>query len=396
MFERLEPVPAGALDTAQERFSRDTRPERMLLATGVFRDDAGRTPILACVKEAESRVLAREETKDYTDFAGHEPFRREAERLLLGAGSSAIAAGRAATLQAPGGTGALRLAGELLAGLGAKRIWLPNPTWDNHHAVFRGAGLEVGVYTWYEPASRSLAFDRILAGVGAAPSGEAVLFHACCHNPTGRDPSPAQWTALARRVRERGLVPVLDIAFLGYADGIHEDLESVRIFGRECPEMLVVASFSKSFELYKERVGSLTLVGESPDEARKAFFAARRLARASYSRPPAHGAEVIATVLADPALRAAWERDVAGIRERIGRMRKLLFDGLSAAPPLRDWNHLLTERGLFTRFDLDRAGIETLARDHAIHMTASGVVNVTAMTDTQAARFCGAVAGLIR
>lgn len=392
MLERLDPVPAGSADPVQERFRRDGRPEKMLLATGVFKDAEGRTPILGCVKEAESRILRREATKDYTDFAGHDPFRSLAQGLLLGGGDD----GRARTIQAPGGTGALRLAGELLrARLGTERIWLPDPTWDNHRAVFQGAGLALSAYSYYEPVSKSLAFDRLVADLEGAREGDAVLFHACCHNPTGRDPSAEQWAVLARLVAGKGLFPILDVAFLGYAEGIAEDLESVRIFRRELPELMVAASFSKSFELYRERVGSLTLAGASPDAADKGFYAARALARAAYSRPPAHGAEVVAEILGDPALRAEWGRDVAGIRARIGRMRGRLFEAFSAAVPGRDWRHLRTERGLFTRFPFGKDAALRLERDHAVYTTPSGLVNVTAMTDRQLERFCGVAAGLL-
>lgn len=393
MFEELEPVPITAREQVDQRYEKDPRPEKFIATTGVFRNEEGETPVLPCVRRAEERILRSETTKDYTAFTGSAAFAECIETLLFGEGHGR----HARTAHTPGGTAALRVAGEFIRLANpAARIWVSAPTWSNHLSVFAAAGLDVQRYPYADDRAHELDFDGMVGVLRKVPAGDAVLWHACCHNPTGLDPTPEQWRALADLAAERGFLSLFDVAFLGYAEGVNEDLAALREYCRPGLEVLIATSLSKSFELYNERVGALTVVGATPEGAATAFRHVRLCIRANYSRPPARGGAIVTTILSDPVLRAEWEGEVRAIRDRVRRMRRRLADGLMAGGVGWDTSHILRERGIFTRLPLAPAQIVSLEERHAIYLHPAGIINVTAMTDAQLDRLCGAVAGLNR
>lgn len=385
MFARLPQRGPSSRELAEARFLADRRPGRLMLWTGVFQDARGRSPVLDCVRRAQQALLRGEATKDYTPFEGDPGFLEAVRTLALGR----VLARRASGVQAPGGTGALRLAGEFLKGdLGVSRIWVSSPTWDNHLAVLGAAGLETPRYPYARDRRGGVDAAALEKALARIPRGDALLLQACCHNPVGADPTPPQWRRLAALCRRRGLLPVLDVAFLGYARGVAADLAGLRTVCAAVPESLVALSLSKSFEIYRDRVGAVLAVARSREEARRAFGALRLRARAAYSRPPAHGALVVARILGDRRLRAAWLRDVGAIRGRLRRMRRLLARGL----PETAARGLVGERGLFTRLPLSRGQAAWLERERAIYVSPGGGLNVSALPEARVPAFCAAVA----
>ncbi|OUC09156.1 aromatic amino acid aminotransferase, partial [Litorilinea aerophila] len=327
MFEKIVPAPPDAILGLTEAYKADPNPNKINLGVGVYKDANGHTPILQAVKRAEERILAQETSKTYLGIDGSPAYAAATRALLFGPEHEVIASGRAVTAQAPGGTGALRVAADFLARTQpGTTVWLSTPTWPNHPNIFRAAGLEVASYPYFDSRTNDVAFEAMLETLRTIPAGDVLVLHACCHNPTGVDLSSAQWAQVAEVVAERGILPLLDFAYQGFAQGLTEDAAGVLALTRPGQELLIANSYSKNFGLYSERVGALTLVAATPDAAQAALSHVKQVIRANYSNPPAHGAAIVTTVLNDAELRRLWEAEVAAMRERINTMRHLFVE----------------------------------------------------------------------
>ena len=395
----------GAVDMAPrdpilgitEAFLADTRADKVNLGVGVYTDENGKVPLLECVRRAEADLTAQAMPRSYLPIDGLAAYDKAVQALLFGADSEIVSSGRACTVQALGGTGGLRVGADFLRRFtpGAQ-VWISDPSWENHRALFEAAGFTVNAYPYYHAPTRGLDFDGMIGALSKAPEGHIVVLHACCHNPTGVDPTREQWDRILEVVRERGLIPFLDLAYQGFGDGIDADGEVVRRFGATPGPMLVASSFSKSFSLYGERVGALTVVTASRDEAGRALSQLKRIVRANYSNPPTHGGKIVATVLASPELRALWEQELGGMRDRIKTMRKVLVDRLHARVPGVDFSYMLKQRGMFSYSGLTKAQVERLRAEHAVYAIDTGRICVAALNTKNVDAVADAIAAVIR
>jgi aspartate/tyrosine/aromatic aminotransferase len=396
MFEKIQAAPADPILGLTAAFKEDTNLEKINLGVGVYKDDTGITPIFPTVKEAEKRLLEKEKTKSYLPIDGDPDYGKSVRGLLFGQGSDLIDGGRAVTLQTPGGTGALRLAGDFLAKIasGAK-VWLSDPTWANHNKVFTAAGVALASYPYYNADSKSLDFDKMCEALKTVPEGDVVLLHGCCHNPTGQDPTPEQWKTIADILSQRKAVPFVDFAYQGLGAGIDEDAAGLRALADACSEILVASSFSKNFGLYCERVGALTFVGASADSATAALSQLKVCARTNYSNPPAHGGMIVKTVLNDPSLRSQWEDEVKGVRVRINKMRDQFVDILKEKGVDQDFSFIKRQNGMFSFSGLNKDQVTTLREKHSIYIVGSGRINVAGMTADNIDGLCEAIAEVL-
>ncbi|HND53084.1 MAG TPA: amino acid aminotransferase [Pirellulaceae bacterium] len=397
MLELLSMAPPDPILGLGEAFRKDTNPRKINLSVGVYKDAAGNTPILASVKSAEKRLLESETNKAYLPIEGAPQYGKLVRELLFGADHEAAASGRSVTCHTPGGTGALRVAADFLKKkLPVARVWFSKPTWDNHLNIFSSAGLQVDTYAYIDAAGKALDFDAMLASLGQIPTGDAVLLHAGCHNPTGIDPTPEQWRKIADVIHERGLLPIVDFAYQGFGVGIREDAAGLAELTRPGKELLVCSSFSKNFGLYNERVGALTIVAGGKEAADISLSHAKTCIRVNYSNPPCHGAAVVATVLGDAALKQQWEGEVAEMRDRIARMRQLFVDTMKTKAPGRDFSFIKQQRGMFSFSGLSPMQVDELRNKHAIYIVVNGGrINVAGMTDGNMDELCSAIASVL-
>ena len=373
MFKHLEPYAGDPILSLNEAFHADPRPHKVNLSIGIYFDDAGRIPVLGCVHEAEAQMLAAAGPKPYLPIEGSAAMRSAVQALLLGAGHEVITGMRVATLQTIGSSGGLKVGADFLKRwLPDSQVWVSDPTWDNHRAMFEGAGIAVHSYPYYDSATGGLKFDAMLAALSALPARSVVLLHACCHNPTGVDLTHAQWERLLPVLRERELLPYLDIAYQGYGDGIDEDAFAIRLLASAGITFFVANSFSKSMSVYGERAGALSVVCADKAEAELVLGQLKATVRRNYSSPAIHAAGIVSRVLGDPALRAAWVTDVAAMRQRILAMRQRLHDVLAAKLPSRDFGYFLSQRGMFSYTGLSAAQVDRLRHEHAVYLVRSG------------------------
>ncbi|UQY45570.1 aspartate/tyrosine/aromatic aminotransferase [Erwinia sp. PK3-005] len=396
MFENITAAPADPILGLADLFRNDDRPNKINLGIGVYKDETGQTPVLTSVKKAEQYLLENETTKNYLSIDGLADFARCTQALLFGQDSAIISAKRARTAQTPGGTGALRVAADFLATqTGAKRVWISNPSWPNHKNVFNSAGLEVCEYDYYDAENHQLDFDAMLASLRGAKAGDVVLFHGCCHNPTGIDPTAEQWSQLAELSKASGWLPLFDFAYQGFARGLEEDAEGLRIFAASHQELIVASSYSKNFGLYNERVGAFTLVAAEAGVADTAFSQVKYTIRANYSNPPAHGAAVVATILGNDALRAIWEQELTDMRQRIHRMRQLFVNTLQEKGANRDFSFIIRQNGMFSFSGLNKDQVIRLREEFGVYAVNSGRVNVAGMTPDNMAALCEAIVAVL-
>ncbi|ADP12145.1 aromatic amino acid aminotransferase [Erwinia sp. Ejp617] len=396
MFERIAAAPADPILGLADLFRSDERPDKINLGIGVYKDETGKTPVLSSVKKAEQYLLENETTKNYLSIDGIADFARCTQELLFGAASPVIASQRARTAQTPGGTGALRIAADFIATqTSAKRVWVSNPSWPNHQNVFAAAGLDVCEYDYYDAASHSLDFDGMLQSLNAAGAGDIVLFHGCCHNPTGIDPTAEQWAQLARLSLAKGWLPLFDFAYQGFARGLEQDAEGLRAFAASHQELIVCSSYSKNFGLYNERVGAFTLVAGDAAVVNTAFSQVKATIRANYSNPPAHGAAVVATILSNSALRAQWEQELTNMRERIQLMRQLFVKTLEEKGAKGDFGFIIAQNGMFSFSGLTKDQVLRLREEFGVYAVNSGRVNVAGMTADNMAPLCKAIAAVL-
>lgn len=396
MFERVPAAPADPILGLNEAFAADDRPNKVNLGVGVFMNDDGVTPILKTVKEAESRLLEQESTKSYLPISGDPEYDNQVQTLLFGADSELVANSRARTAQTPGGTGALRVAADFMfRELDVRRIHVSNPTWANHGNIFTSAGLEMVNYRYYDSQTKGLDFDGMMADLEQVPEKDAVLFHGCCHNPTGADPSAEQWQQLADLAARKNFVVLFDFAYQGFGSGMEEDAAGLRTFASKMQEMLVANSFSKNFGLYNERVGAVTVVASDRFTADNAFSQMKTLIRGNYSNPPAHGAKIVATILKDDALRNAWIEEVAQMRDHIQELRDLMVAKLNERGVAQDFSFISNQNGMFSFSGLGGEQVKRLKEEYGIYMVGSGRINVAGMSKNNMDTVCDAIAAVL-
>lgn len=392
MFTDLEPRAPDAILGLMERYRADPRPDKVSLASGVYVDESGTTPVLETVREAEARLLAAHGSKVYKPIAGDPAFTGPVRALVFGADHAAVTSGRVETLHTPGGTGALRVAGDLVRAVDPRAtVWLSTPTWPNHPQVFEAAGLPVRSYP-YLGSDGTLDLEAMLETLRGAGRGDVVVLHGCCHNPTGIDPTTGQWQAIAEVVAEAGLLPLLDFAYQGFGDGLEDDARGLRALLARGGTLLVASSFSKNFALYDERVGALSIVGADEREAAVLLSHAKAAVRASYSNPPAHGGEIVATVLGDDALRERWVEEVGVMRDRINGNRRAFVTGLAEAGAAGDHAALMRQRGMFSLLPLGEERVARLRDEFGVYVVGQGRVNVAGLTAQNLGPVCRAIA----
>jgi aspartate/tyrosine/aromatic aminotransferase len=397
MFETITPAPADAILGLSEAFKNDPNPRKVNLTVGVYKDASGKTPILPSVRQAEARILQEEDSKSYLPIDGLPEYGIAAQKLIFGPEHEIVTSGRAVTAQTPGGTGALRVAGDFIHRMfGSATVWLSDPTWPNHPNVFKAAGLQLATYPYFDKSTGGVAFDAMLDAIRQIPAGDVLLLHGCCHNPTGVDLSPDQWRQVADVVAERNILPLVDFAYQGFGNGLREDAAGVLILASTGRDMLISSSFSKNFGLYNERAGALTLVAATSEAAQAARTHIKRCIRTNYSNPPAHGGKIVQTVLTDPDLRAQWEGEVAEMRNRINSMRHLFVETLNEKGVTRDFSFIARQRGMFSYSGLTPEQVTALREKHSVYAVGSGRINVAGMTEQNMDYLCDAIADVLR
>ena len=396
LFSSVELAPRDPILGLNEQFAADTNPNKVNLGVGVYFDDEGKLPLLKCVQAAEKKLMDTPKPRGYLPIDGIAAYDDGVKTLVFGADSDVYKAGRIATVQGLGGTGALKIGADFLKHLnpGAK-VLISDPSWENHRALFTQAGFEVGTYRYYDSATRKLNFDGMLADLKAAAPGTVIVLHACCHNPTGYDITPEQWDQVIATVKERQLTPFLDMAYQGFANTVAEDGAVVGKFVATGLDFLVSTSFSKSFSLYGERVGALSVVCASKEETAKVLSQLKIMIRTNYSNPPIHGGSVVAMVLQDPALRAQWDEELAGMRSRIKLMRTKLVEGLKAAGVKQDMSFITTQIGMFSYSGLSKDQMLRLRSEFGVYGTDTGRMCVAALNSKNIDYVCQAIAKVI-
>ncbi|MCE9687370.1 aspartate/tyrosine/aromatic aminotransferase [Shewanella sp. AS16] len=393
IFSQVALAPADPILGLTDTFKADPRADKVNLGVGIYKNEAGQTPVLNSVKKAETKLLSEETTKNYLGIEGVQAYNGAVQTLLFGMGSALVAAERAMTAQAPGGTGALRIAAEfLMHNTHARNIWISNPTWANHRNIFDTAGLTVKEYGYYRAESHDMDFDAMMTDLSQAAAGDVVLLHGCCHNPTGIDLNAAQWQAVAELCRDRSLLPLFDFAYQGFGAGIEEDAQGLRLVAALVPELLVANSFSKNFGLYNERIGAVTLVARDKATAVTAFSQIKRTIRSNYSNPPAHGALIVSTILTDAALRNEWEAELAEMRNRIAEMRTLFVSSLKAHGVTQDFSFISRQNGMFSFSGLNKEQVNRLRDEFGVYIVGSGRISVAGMTKSNMDAICKAIA----
>lgn len=397
MFESIPAAAADPILGLADLFKNDLRPNKINLGIGVYKDETGLTPVMVSVKKAEQQLLETETSKNYLSIEGNAAYALASQRLLFGADNPLLNSECLYSAQTPGGTGALRVAADFLAQhTGAKRVWVSDPSWPNHHNIFSAAGLEVLTYTYYQPETHTLDFSAMLSALDSAQAGDVVLLHGCCHNPTGIDPTLEQWQQLSELIQRKSLLPLFDFAYQGLGKGLDDDAQGLRIFAESHPEFIVCSSYSKNFGLYNERTGTFTLKASQPQAASDTFSQVKAVIRANYSNPPSHGAAIVSTILNDPTLRTMWEQELLEVRQRIQRMRQLFVQTLQEKGATQDFSFIIRQNGMFSYSGLTQQQVLRLREDYAIYAVASGRINIAGMTPENMSRLCEAIISVIR
>jgi aspartate aminotransferase len=397
VFETLQPLPPDAILGIMTLFRADTAPNKVDLSVGVYQDESGRTPVLECVKRAEQAVLAGQDTKSYVAISGNAGFNRGVEQLLFGTDHAALRAGRVATVQVPGGSGGISVAGHLIRrARAASRVHLSDPSWPNHLPLLKLSGLELAHYPYYDAQAHAVDFDAMCASLERASPGDVVLIHGCCHNPCGADLSPAQWSELSELLARHELVPFVDLAYQGLAEGLEQDAYGVRLLADQLPEVLVVMSCSKNFGLYRERVGAISVIARSAEDAKGVFSNLSNIARGIYSMPPDHGAAIVDRVLHDPELTALWHSELGVMRERINGLRGLLVTKLADRGVDHDFSFIERERGMFSFLGISREQVIRLREEFHVYMVESSRVNVAGINGRNVDYVVDAIAAVLK
>ena len=380
IFSAVEMAPRDPILGLNEAFAADTRTTKVNLGVGVYFDESGKIPLLDAVKQAEKTRVDALPTRGYQPIDGIPAYNQAVQNLLFGKESPLLASGRVITVQGLGGTGALKVGADYLHRLlPAARVYISDPSWENHRALFEAAGFPVDTYPYYDAQTRGVNFDGMKACLDALPANSIIVLHACCHNPTGADLTQAQWREIIEVMKARGLVPFLDMAYQGFADGIAEDALALNLFATSGLQFFVSSSFSKSFSLYGERVGALSVVTASKDESARVLSQIKRVIRTNYSNPPTHGGSVVAAVLSTPELRALWEKELAGMRDRIRAMRHSLVEKLKARGVAQDFSFITQQRGMFSYTGLSADQVARLQKEFGVYAVSSGRICVAAL-----------------
>ncbi len=395
LFSAVAMAPRDPILGLNEQFNADPNPNKVNLGVGVYYDDNGKLPLLACVASAEAQMLAAPKARGYLPIDGIAAYDAAVQGLVFGTDSDVVKSKRVATVQALGGTGGLKIGADFLKRLNpGATVLISDPSWENHRALFTNAGFPVETYPYYDAANRGINVDGMLAALHAAPAGTVVVLHACCHNPTGYDLTPAQWAQVVEAVKAKGLVAFLDMAYQGFGEGIAEDGAVIQQFLAAGLDFFVSTSFSKSFSLYGERVGALSVVCASAEEATKVLSQLKIVIRTNYSNPPTHGAQVVATVLSTPALRAQWEEELAGMRVRIKQMREALVAELKAAGLTDDLGYVTRQKGMFSYSGLSAEQMQRLRSEFGVYGVDSGRICVAALNSKNLKPVAAAIAAV--
>ncbi len=377
MFENLKPVAIDPILGLMVAFKADNRAEKIDLGVGVYQDDRGRTPVMASVKEAESRLMELETTKSYQGMAGDPDYNQRMMELLLGKDHNTLSSGRVRSIQAPGGSGALRVGAEVIRRARPEsKLWVGIPTWPNHIPLLGGAGFDIKQYPYYDMDARQVDTEKMMETLQQVPAGDLVLLHGCCHNPTGADLTNEQWDFIADLALERGFIPFIDTAYQGLGNGLEQDAYGMRMMAERLPEVIIASSCSKNFGLYRERTGSITFIAETSEQADIVISQAMSTARSIYSMPPAHGALLVSMVLGDPQLRSQWEAELEEVRLRIKSMRNLLCDSLKNNAAGMDFSHIKRQNGMFSFLGITTPQLERLRTEFGIYIVSSTRINL--------------------
>lgn len=397
IFAAVEMAPRDPILGLNEAFATDSRATKVNLGVGVYYSDEGKIPLLAAVKTAERARVETAPARGYQPIEGAAAYNNAVQNLLFGTDSALLSAGRTITVQALGGTGALKVGADFLRRLLPNAaVYISDPSWENHRALFEAAGFKVGTYTYYDPATRGVNFEGMTSALATLPAGSIIVLHACCHNPTGADLSSAQWEEVATLCRERGLIPFLDMAYQGFAEGIAADAVAVRALAASGQQFFIASSFSKSFSLYGERVGALTIVTASKEESARVMSQVKRVVRTNYSNPPTHGGAIVAAVLNSAELRQMWEDELAGMRNRIRAMRTGLVEKLAARNVAQDFSFVTTQRGMFSYTGLSVAQVERLQTEFGIYAVSTGRICLAALNTRNIDYVADAIAAVIK
>jgi len=400
LFASVDMAPRDPILGLNEAFNAETNPNKVNLGVGVYFGDDGKIPLLAAVKQAEKARLDAQPPRGYQPIEGSPAYNGAVQALLFGKDSELTAAGRAITCQCLGGTGALKVGADYLRRLLPEAtVFISNPSWENHRALFENAGFPVKDYAYYDPATRGVDFSGMKADLAAMPANSIVVLHACCHNPTGADLSADQWKEVVGLVKERRLVAFIDMAYQGFADGIQPDAVALDLFAASGLQFFVSSSFSKSFSLYGERVGALTIVTASKDESARVLSQVKRVIRTNYSNPPTHGGAIVAACLSSPELRQLWEDELAGMRNRIRAMRNRLVEKLAAngaAGGAGGFEFINIQRGMFSYTGLTAAQVESLRTEYGIYAVSTGRICVAALNTKNIDYVAKAITAVIR
>ncbi len=396
LFAAIQMAPRDPILGITEAFNADQNPEKTNLGVGVYYDDNGKVPLLACVQKAEALLMEKQSPRTYLPIEGLAAYDKAVQELVFGADSEVIASKRAITAQAVGGTGALKLGADFLKRFSPdSQVYISDPSWENHRALFESAGFVVNNYPYYDATTKGVNFAGMLDTLKSIPAASIVLLHACCHNPTGADLTDAQWAQVIEVITQRGLIPFLDMAYQGFGDGIAEDGKVVGMFAKAGGPLFVSNSFSKSFSLYGERVGALSIVAANGEEASRLMSQLKRVIRTNYSNPPMHGGQVVATVLATPELRKLWEEELAGMRVRIKQMRQQLVDKLKAKAPSHHFDFVVQQRGMFSYSGLTKEQVGRLKDEFSIYAVDTGRICVAALNSRNIDRVIDAIAKVL-
>lgn len=377
MFKHVEKAPEDPILGLNEAFKKETSPNKINLGVGVYKNEDGDTPILECVKRAEKVLLEKEKTKSYLSIQGTDEYTNVVKDLIFGKESPVLAANRAATVQSPGGTGALRIAADFIRKfLPKSKIWLSDPTWENHRQIFNSAGIETSFYPYYNAKTKWLYFEGMTEALLKIPSTDVVLFHACCHNPTGVDINKDQWETIAKIALKKGFLVLFDFAYQGLGNGLDEDAFAIRLFADKIKNFMVSNSFSKNFGLYNERVGALTVVAENSDETERVLSQLKLCIRVNYSNPPGHGSSIVTTIVSDPELNKLWLEELKEMRDRIQDYRHKLVNALKEKGAKQNFDFVMKQRGMFSYTGLTPEQVNTLREKYALYMVSTGRINL--------------------
>jgi aspartate aminotransferase len=397
VFETLKQLQPDAILGIMTLFRADPHPGKIDLSVGVYQDEQGRTPVLASVKRAEKAMLEKQDSKTYVAIAGNAVFNRCVEEILYGKDHPALKAGRISTVQTPGGSGGLSIAAHLVArAKPGARVYVSDPTWPNHQPLLKGAGLQLDTYPYYDYAKHGVDFEAMLARLEKVSAGELVLIHGCCHNPCGADLTREQWQSLAQLCERRGLVPFIDIAYQGLAEGLDADAYGVRLMAERLPEVVVVTSCSKNLGLYRERVGAASVVSENADAAKLTAANMANVARGIYSMPPDHGAAIVGHILSDAALRVQWTQELEEMRTRLNGLRKLLVDKLAARKTPMDFSFIAKERGMFSFLGITKEQVIRLREEFHVYMVESSRINIAGINHANVDRVADSIAAVLK